>query len=113
MRLWYAVRYALWLIGEILKGTFMIARDVLTPGRRSTPQILEYPLRCETDLEITLMASSITITPGTLTLGIASAGAEGRPTLFVHAMYADELASELGEMQRRLLLATRGREKDS
>lgn len=110
MHLWYAIRYVLWIAGEILKGTAMIARDALTPGRRSTPQILEYPLRCETDLEITLMASSITITPGTLTVGIASAVGGAPPTLFVHAMYADDLASELDEMQRRLLWVTRGRE---
>lgn len=112
MRFWYSVRYAFWLGGEILKGTFVIARHAVSPGRRSTPQVMEYPLRCQTDLEITLMASSITITPGTLTVGIAPAGDNRPPTLFVHALYADDLAGELDEMQRRLLLATQGRKAD-
>ncbi|WP_153395951.1 Na+/H+ antiporter subunit E [Ornithinicoccus halotolerans] len=113
MRAWYALHYALWLVKEIFTGAATVAHDALTPGHASRPKILEYPLRCETDVEITVMASSITITPGTLTLGIAPAG-NGQPaTLFVHAMYAEDLVADLDEMQRRLLRATRGREVDA
>lgn len=110
---WHILRYAVWLFTEILSGTTDVARDTLTPGRSSRPQILEFPLRCETDVEITVMASSITITPGTLTLGIAPAGSDRPATLFVHALYADDLAAELREMETRLLRATRGKGADS
>ena len=36
------------------------------------PAIVEFPLRCRSDLEISVLASSITITPGTMVLGIAT-----------------------------------------
>lgn len=107
-----AVVYAGWIGGEILRGALTIARDVATPGTAMAPAIVELPLRCVTDLEISLMASSITITPGTVTLGIAAARGEKPPTLFVHAIYGqdpDEVWADLRDMEQRLLTMTRGR----
>lgn len=107
-----ALVYAGWIGGEIVKGALTIARDVATPGTAMSPAVVELPLRCVTDLEISLMASSITITPGTVTLGIAAAEGETPPTLFVHAIYgqdADELRADLRDMEQRLLTMTRGK----
>ena len=58
-----------------------------------------------------MMASSITITPGTVTLGIAPAVGDRPQTLFVHALYGqdrDELVDGLRDMEHRLLKMTRG-----
>lgn len=109
---WFGLRYAGYLTYEVVTATLRVARDVMTPGLSVDPAIVEYPLQCETDLEITVMASSITITPGTLTVGIAPAGPRSPATLYVHGMYApdrDTLLAELREMEDKLLLATRGR----
>lgn len=111
IRPWSTLRYAVWITAEIVSGAVRIARtDLRGPGDLS-PAVLELPLRCRTDLEITLMASSITITPGTLTVGIAP-GAPDRPaTLFVHALYAadpDAVRAGLRDMEDRLLRMTRG-----
>lgn len=104
--------YAGWLATEIVRGALEIAWDVLTPRSGMDPAIVELPLRCRTDLEISLMASSITITPGTVTLGVAAADGSTPPTLFVHAIYAEDAAavvSDLRQMEDRLLTMTRGR----
>lgn len=106
-----AVGYAGWVGAEILRGAFTIARDVLTPGNDMSPAIVELPLRCRTDLEITLMASCITITPGTVTLGIAAARGQEPATLFVQALYGRDVAdvrAGLRDMEQRLLTMTRG-----
>lgn len=103
--------YAGWLGVEIVRGALQIAQDVFTPGHGMSPAIVELPLRCVTDLEISLMASSITITPGTVTLGIAAAQGDAPPTLFVHAIYGQdvaELRAGLRDMEQRLLTMTRG-----
>lgn len=75
--------------------------------------IVQLPLRCTTDLEITMFASSITITPGTLVAAIAASdGADDPPTLFVHVLFAgseDEAMTDLYDMERRLLTAMRGK----
>lgn len=112
MRVLYALGYLVWIAVEIVKGSFDVARDALTPGVGSTPAIVEYPLRCRTDLEVTVMASSITITPGTIVLGTASARDGEPPVLYVHSLYSRsraDIIAGLDEMETRLLRATRGR----
>jgi multicomponent Na+:H+ antiporter subunit E len=105
------LRYSGFIFWEVLSGTVQVAMDAFTPGQGATPMIVEYPLRCDTDAEIAIMASSITITPGTITLGIAPALEHAPATLFVHSMYSssrEELLEELHTMESKLLRATRG-----
>lgn len=106
--------YLLWITWQVISLSVHLGRDVLTPGLRITPRIVKHPVPDHTDLEVTLLASSITITPGTLVVGIApSIGGEPR-ALFVQALYggdAAEVSDGLAEMDRRLLRMTRGRER--
>lgn len=107
----HTLSYTGFIVAEVVLGAVRVARDVMTPGLDVSPAIVELPLRCETDLEISLMASSITITPGTLTLGIAPAVDDRPPTLFVHALHGhdrDEVVAGLRDMEHRLLRMTRG-----
>lgn len=106
------VVYASWLGKEIVVGALDIAKEAFTPGVAMNPVIVELPLRCHTDLEVSLMASSITITPGTVTLGVAAGDEHTPPTLFVHAIYgadAGAVLEGLRDMEDRLLTMTRGR----
>lgn len=108
-----ALVYAGWIGVEIVRGALTVGRDAFTPGTAMSPAIVELPLRCVTDLEVSLMASSITITPGTVTLGIAAAQGQTPPTLFVHAIYGedpDDVRAGLRVMEQHLLVMTRGRD---
>jgi len=73
---------------------------------------------CRTDLEVTVLSSLITLTPGTLTLGTRREGAVGdaagdpdaRRLLYVHGLYADDadgLRADIHDMERRMLHALR------
>ncbi|WP_245851209.1 Na+/H+ antiporter subunit E [Brachybacterium vulturis] len=111
MRLWYSISYVLWMLVEIVKGSLDVARGVYSRRTLSSPAIVEYPLRGTTDVEIVAMASSITITPGTLVVGTAHGTQEEGPSLFVHALFAEsreQVVADLTEMEDRLLHATRG-----
>jgi len=111
-RIWYLLTYVAWILLEIIKGSVGVAKGVYSSRTRSSPAIVEYPLRAETDVEIVAMASSITITPGTLVVGTASGTATDGPSLFVHALFAEsreQVVADLTEMEDRLLRATRGR----
>lgn len=104
--------YGGYIAVEVVRGALRIGADVLTPGLSISPAIVALPLQCETDLEISTMASSITITPGTITVGIAPRTGDHPPTLYVHALYGadrDEVLEGLRDMERRLLVMTRGR----
>jgi multicomponent Na+:H+ antiporter subunit E len=50
------------------------------------PGIVKIPLTANTDLEITLLANLISLTPGTLSLDVS----DDRKVLYVHAMYVKD-----------------------
>ncbi len=54
-----------------------VVRDVLTPGQSSQPALIAVPITVTTDLQITLLANFISLTPGTLSLDVS----EDRSTL--------------------------------
>ena len=113
MRLWYVLSYPLWILVEIVKGSMGVAKGVYSRRTLSSPAIVEYRLRCTTDVEIVAMASSITITPGTLVVGTAHGTSEEDASLFVHVLFAEsreQIVADLTEMEDRLLRATRGRD---
>ena len=94
------VVYYLW---ELLKSNAIIAYDVLTPTHHMKPGVIGIPLEAKTDLEITVLANLITMTPGTLSLDVSP----DRKTLYVHAMYINDpeaLRYDIKEnLERRVL----------
>ncbi len=76
----------LWLfIKEIIKGSILIAYDIVTPNHNMRPGIIALPLDAKTDLEITLLASAITLTPGTTSIALS----DDRSILYVYNVYLD------------------------
>ena len=53
---------------EVVVANLDVAYRVLAPGDRIDPEVILVPLRVETDVGVTTIANSITITPGTITL---------------------------------------------
>ncbi|MCG2752451.1 MAG: Na+/H+ antiporter subunit E [Desulfobacteraceae bacterium] len=81
------VRFAIFFFRAVVKSNFRVMFEVLTPHQRMKPGIVAIPLDARTDLEITVLANLITLTPGTLSLDIS----EDRKYLFVHAMFIDDV----------------------
>nr|WP_245325392.1 Na+/H+ antiporter subunit E [Microbacterium amylolyticum] len=103
------IGYVFWFAGQLVSSNWKVLHDNLTPGQGTQNGIARMPTKCRTDLELTLLASCITLTPGTLTIGTDTTG-DGTRVLFVHGMYADSpdvLRAELQVMQNRLLRALR------
>ena len=111
MRLIHGVSYVGFILSAIVTGSWTIASRLFRVDY-AQPMIVELPLRCATDLEVTLFASSITITPGTLVAAIAAGTSTQPPVLFVHALFEDseeDALAGLTDMESRLLAMTRGR----
>jgi len=105
-----AVSYLVYVLRAIVAGTWHVCVGAFRRDFASAPAVVEFPLRCRTDGEIVAMASSITITPGTLVLGTAAGTPDAPPTLFVHALFGgtrDEILTDLRDMETRLLRVTR------
>lgn len=79
------IALSLYFLWELAKSTMRVAYDIVTPRHRMRPAILAVPLDLKSDLGITLLASLITLTPGTLSLDVSA----DRRVLYVHDMYID------------------------
>lgn len=75
--------FFLFFMRELIKANIEVAYDVITPRFHMQPGIVSLPLDAKTDLEITLLANLISLTPGTLSLDVS----DDRTVLYVHAMY--------------------------
>ncbi len=77
------IAFVFFFLYELLKANLQVAFDVITPRFFMKPGIVKIPLDARTDLEITLLANLITLTPGTLSLDVSA----DKKVLYVHAMY--------------------------
>lgn len=103
--------YSPWLAWQLTVSAVRLAVDVCTPTSTQRPRIVKLPLDDLTDLEVSLLTSSITITPGTLVLGVSPLDDAGSRAAFVHALFGDDesaVLTELEGMRDTLLSATRG-----
>ena len=81
-----AAGFFFYFIKELIVANIRVAYDVITPKDHMTPGIVAIPLDAETDMEITLLANLITLTPGTLSLDVS----KDRKILYVHALFVDD-----------------------
>jgi multicomponent Na+:H+ antiporter subunit E len=105
---WRFVRFAAWYLLEVIRSSWSVLSDVLTTGHRSTPRVVRLPLKSVRDGHGALIGMLITLTPGTLTLGVVHSG-DGHRELLVHSMYhPDEAAAleDLTDMEERMLRGT-------
>lgn len=100
---WAALRYVPywpWLSIEILKSSIDVARRVLSPSMPISPTVFEIRATQRTTVGRVVLANSITLTPGTVTLDV-----DGN-RLRVHALSRDTIQGLLdGEMDRRVTRA--------
>lgn len=65
---------------ELLLANIRLAIDVIRPNARIRPAIVAVPLSARTDVEITILANLITLTPGSTSIELS----DDRRTLYVH-----------------------------
>ncbi|WP_185974371.1 Na+/H+ antiporter subunit E [Litoribacter populi] len=80
------IAFFFFFIYELVKANLQVAYDVMTPRYYMKPGIIRIPLHAKTDLEITLLANLISLTPGTLSLDVS----DDKKVLYVHAMYVSD-----------------------
>lgn len=92
------LRLALLFLYDLAVSSIRVAIDVvsLRPGNR--PGIVAVPLRCETDTEMLLVSSLVTLTPGSLSLDLSP---DGR-VLYVHGMFVEDPEALRAEVRDEL-----------
>lgn len=80
------VRLVLLFLYELVMSAFRVALDVVSPRMTFRPGIIGVPLDSDSDVQITLLANLITLTPGTLSIDVST----DKSMLYIHAMRADD-----------------------
>lgn len=80
------ISFFFYFLYELFKANIQVAADVVTPKFYMTPGIVAFPLDAKSDLEITLLANVISLTPGTLSLDVS----KDKSILYIHAMYVGD-----------------------
>lgn len=93
----------IWLVGaflmELILSAIAVAREAWRSQPNISPGIVEVPLSVKSDVEIAVLASLISLTPGTLSLEVS----DDRQVLFVHALIVEDDGTSIREhIQRRL-----------
>ncbi|TVP47207.1 MAG: Na+/H+ antiporter subunit E [Halomonas sp.] len=96
------IRFVGFFLKELVQANLRVGFDILTPPWHMKPGVIAMPLTARTEMEITMVANLISLTPGTLSLDVS----DDRKVLYIHAMFLDdeeELRRNLKEMEHRAL----------
>jgi multicomponent Na+:H+ antiporter subunit E len=94
---WRLPGYWLWLLIEIVKANFDVARRVVDPRLPIDPRLFEVAPTQRTDLGRVIFANSITLTPGTISVEVEP------DRILVHALTAEgEAALREGIMDAKV-----------
>ena len=88
--------YLLWLVWQIVLANIAVLKLAFSPRKGLQPQIVRYKTALQSDFEKFLLANSITLTPGTVTIKILG------DTYYIHAINDAAAAGLDGEMERRI-----------
>ncbi len=101
-KLFHLARFALYFLRILVQANLEVAKEIVTPGYHMTPRILRYPVDDLSDVQTTVLANAITLTPGTLTADLSDDGS----ALYIHAMYAQDeqnAIAALDELKHRIM----------
>jgi multicomponent Na+:H+ antiporter subunit E len=91
------IGYAVWLAKEIVRSNIEVTRLILDPNLPIHPRMIRVEANQKTELGRVILANSITLTPGTVSVDM-----QGN-RIWVHALSFDDAEEDLsGDMDRRV-----------
>lgn len=97
------LRFILFYIRELVTSTLGVVRALFRDQSKLRPGIIAFPLEAQTDMEIVLLNNLLSLTPGTLGVGLSA----DRKLLYVHVIDVPDpeamCASIRNGLERRLL----------
>jgi len=91
------LRYFGILLWDIVVANLTVAKLILGKNQNLSPSFIAVPLDMRAELPITILASTISLTPGTLSADVS----EDRAWLYIHALDVDDEALLVAEIKQR------------
>jgi multicomponent K+:H+ antiporter subunit E len=92
--------YLLIVLYDIVVANLEVAAIILGPRSRMRPAYVRVPLELQTDFAVTMLASTVTLTPGTVSVGIEP-DTDGGRVLVVHALRCLDAAALVASIKSR------------
>ncbi|KMK77200.1 Na+/H+ antiporter subunit E [Alkalihalobacillus pseudalcaliphilus] len=106
-RVWAAFVFIAVFLRELVVANLHVAKIVISPKIDIEPGIIAIPTKLQSETEKTLLAASLTLTPGSLSMEFSEDG----KTLFVHFLEAGDREERirfiLDTFEKRILEVTR------
>lgn len=102
-RVWAFVKLIMLFIVELIKANIDVVKVVLKPRLNHKPGIIAVQTNLETNLEITLLAALISLTPGTVAMDFS----DDSKTIYIHALDApdkDEFIDDIHNSFERAIM---------
>lgn len=85
------------VVGDIVKANWEVARQVVGPVDALKPAFVTVPLDLDDPFVATLLASIVSLTPGTVSIDIDTAA----KALYVHALHVEDEAAMIATIKAR------------
>ena len=94
---WKLLRYITVLLWDIGLANVTVARLILGPTRKLRPAFIHLPLDMQNEFAISVLASTISLTPGTVSSDLSP----DRKTLLIHALDVEDEAAVIAAIKQR------------
>ncbi|WP_088102559.1 Na+/H+ antiporter subunit E [Halalkalibacter urbisdiaboli] len=95
IKVYAIVKLILLFLKELILSNITVIKHVLSPKLDIKPGIFALETELKTDWEITLLASLITLTPGTLVVDVS----DDQKTLYIHAMNIEDIEESISAIK--------------
>lgn len=92
-----AIRYVLVVLWDILLSNFEVAARVLSPNSSLCPAVVALPLDLEGDFPLAILASTISLTPGTVSIDFS----EDMKWLYIHVLHMNTEEEVVDSIKQR------------
>jgi len=89
--------YLLMVLVDICKANFIVAVQILGPNNKLKAKFFDVPLEVKNDFTISMLAGTITLTPGTVSAELSA----DKKRLLVHALNVDDVEQAAADIKLR------------
>lgn len=95
LRVWALISLFLLFLRELFMSSIQVLSIVIRPNMNIKPAIFEMETELSNDWQVTLLSALITLTPGTLVIGIS----EDQKRLYIHALDFEDIDSAVSSIK--------------
>jgi multicomponent Na+:H+ antiporter subunit E len=85
------------MLWEIIKANLVTVKESLYAKSKLQPAVVKVPLTVESDLGITILATMVSVTPGTLVMDIS----DDKKVMYVHVMHVKDKQHFIDEVKNK------------